>query len=67
MSKYFEEIDESKYSSYTLVPTNESKETKLPLNKTIEIPAMIIAVKAVFHESNKCYPHVFSDEYLYKF
>ena len=65
MSKYFEEIDESKY--WTLVPTNESKETKLPLSKTIEIPAMIIAVKAVFHENNKYYPHVFLDEYLYKF
>ena len=65
MSKYFEEIDESKY--WTLVPTNESKETKLPLSKTIEIPAMIIAVKAVFHENSKYYPHVFSDEYLYKF
>ena len=28
---------------------------ELPLNKTIEIPTMIIVVKAVFHENNKYY------------
>ena len=39
---------------------------ELLLNKTIEIPSMIIVVKAVFHENNKYYPQVFSDEYLYK-
>ena len=32
---------------------------ELPLNKTIEIHSMIIAVGAVFHESNKYYPQVF--------
>ena len=36
------------------------------LNKTIEIPSMIIVVRAVFHENNKYYPQVFLDEYLYK-
>ena len=29
------------------------------LNKTIEIPSMIIVVRAVFHENDKCY-HSFS-------
>ena len=38
----------------------------LPLNKTIEIPSMVIVVRAVFHENNKYYPHVFLDECLYK-
>ena len=40
---------------------------ELPLNKMIEIPSMIIVVRAVFHENDKCYPQVFSDECLYKF
>ena len=39
---------------------------ELPLNKTIEIPSMIIAVRAVFHENNKYYPQVFLGECLYK-
>ena len=39
---------------------------KLPLNKTIEITTMTIVVRAVFHENNKYYPQVFSDECLYK-
>ena len=39
---------------------------KLPLNKTIEIPSIIIAVGAIFLEKKKNYPHVFLDEYLYK-
>ena len=38
----------------------------LPLNKTLELRKMIIVVRSVFHEGNKCYPHVFLDEYLYK-
>ena len=29
---------------------------ELPLNKVIEIPTMIITVKAIFHENNKYYP-----------
>ena len=36
----------------------------LPLNKKIEIPIMTIAVRTVFHDNNKCYPHSFSDEFL---
>ena len=39
---------------------------ELPLNKTIEILSIIIVVRAVFHENNKCYPHVFLDECIYK-
>ena len=39
---------------------------ELPLNKMIEIPSMVIVVRAVFHENNKYYPQVFLDECLYK-
>ena len=39
---------------------------ELPLNKTIEIPSMIIIVRAVFHENNKYYQQVFLDECLYE-
>ena len=39
---------------------------ELPLNKIIEIPRVIIVVRAVFHENNKYYPQVFLDECLYK-
>ena len=38
----------------------------LPLSKTIEIPIVTIAIRAVFHENNKYYPEVFLDEFLYK-
>ena len=34
---------------------------ELFLNKTIEIPSIIIVVRAVFHENNKYYPQVFLD------
>ena len=39
---------------------------KLPLNKTIESPCMIIVVRAVFHENNKYYSQVFLDKCLHK-
>ena len=32
---------------------------KLPLNKTIEMPSMIIVVRAIFPENNKNYPQVY--------
>ena len=38
----------------------------LALNKTIEIPSMIIVVRAVFHENNKYYPQIFLEESLWK-
>ena len=38
---------------------------KLPLNRTIEIPVLVIVVRAIFYE-NKYYPQVFLDECLYK-
>ena len=38
---------------------------ELPLNKTIEIPVMIIVVTAIFYE-NKYYPHIFLNECLYE-
>ena len=43
-----------------------NSDDKLNLNKTIEIPSMIIVVRAVFHENNKYLPQVFLDECLYK-
>ena len=34
------------------------------LNKMMEIPTVTIVVRAVFHENDKYYPHVFLDECL---
>ena len=43
-----------------------SLDDKLPLKRTIEIPSMIIVVRAAFYENNRYYPLVFFDECLYK-
>ena len=43
-----------------------NSDDELHLNKAIEITSMIIAVRAVFHENNKFYLHVFSDQYLHE-
>ena len=43
-----------------------NSDEKLPLNKSIEIPSMIILVTAVFNENSKCYPQIFVDECLYR-
>ena len=43
-----------------------NSDDELPLNKTIEIPTITIAVRAVFHENNKYYSQVSFDECLYK-
>ena len=43
-----------------------NSDDELPLNKAIEITSMIITVRAVFHENNKFYLHVFSDQYLHE-
>ena len=45
---------------------NFNSDNKLPLNKTIKIPVMVIVVRAVFHENNKYYPQVFLDKCLYE-
>ena len=34
------------------IKTKLASENKLPLNKAIEIPVMVIAVTALFHENN---------------
>ena len=39
---------------------------ELPLNKRVEIPSMIIVVRAAFYENSKYYPQVFLDECLHK-
>ena len=41
-------------------------DNQLPLNKTIEIPVMVIVVRAISYQNNKYYPQVFLDECLYK-
>ena len=35
---------------------------KLPPSKAIEFPGMKIVVRAIFHENNKYYLHVFLDD-----
>ena len=47
---------------YMKIKFNSGEE--LLQNKTIEIPVMIIIVRAVFHESNKYYSNVFVHECL---
>ena len=49
---------------YIRIKSNSDDE--LSLNKTIEIPGMIIVVRTVFHENNKYNSQVFLDECLYK-
>ena len=41
-------------------------DNQLPLNKTIEIPVMVIVVRAISYQNNKYYPQFFLDECLYK-
>ena len=43
-----------------------NSDDEIPLNKTIEIPSMIIVFRAIFLENNKYYRQVFLDECLYK-
>ena len=43
-----------------------NSDDELPLSKTIEIPSIIIVVRAVFHENNKYYPQDFLGESLYE-
>ena len=43
-----------------------NSDDELPINKTIEIPSMIIVVWAIFYENYKYYPQVSLDECLYK-
>ena len=43
-----------------------NSDDELPLNKMIEIPTIVIVVRAVFHENNKYSPQVFLDECLHK-
>ena len=55
---YYDDYDE-KYMKIKFNPDDQ-----LPLNKTIEIPRMIIVVRAIFYENKKYYPQVFLDECL---
>ena len=59
-TKNSEDYDEN----YMKIKFNSDDE--LPLNKTIEIPIMIIVVGDSFHENKKYYSQVFLDECLYK-
>ena len=59
-TKNSEDYDEN----YMKIKFNSDDE--LPLNKTIEIPIMIIVARDSFHENKKYYSQVFLDECLYK-
>ena len=59
MTKNSDDYDEN----YIKIKFNS--DDKLPLNKMIKIPSMIIIVGAVFYENNKYYPQFFLDECLY--
>ena len=59
MTKNLDDYDEN----YIKIKFNS--DDKLPLNKMIKIPSMIIIVRAVFYEKNKYYPQFFLDECLY--
>ena len=50
INKHADDYDEK----YMKIKFNSDDE--LPLNKTIEIPSMIIVVRALFQENNKYYP-----------
>ena len=43
-----------------------NSDDNLPLNKTLNICNMIIAIRSVFQEDNKYYPQVLLDECLYE-
>ena len=43
-----------------------SSDDELSLNKTIEIPSMIMVVRAIFLENNRYYPQIFLDERYHK-
>ena len=47
------------------IKTKFNSDDKLPLNKTIEIPSMVIAVRATFLGNKKYYPQVLLDECFY--
>ena len=46
--------------------TKFNSDAVLPLNKAIEIPSMVIIIRAVFYENNKYYLQVFSQDAFYK-
>ena len=60
ITKYSHDYDEK------LMKIKFSSDDELPLNKAIETPIMTVVVRAVFHENNKYYLHVFLDECLHK-
>ena len=60
MTKHSDDVDKI----YMKIKFNSDDE--LLINKTIEIPTIIIVVRAIFLENNKYLPQVFLDECLYK-
>ena len=44
--------------------TKFSSDDDLPLNKILKLRMLTVIVKSLFEEDGKCYPQVFSDEYL---
>ena len=51
---------------WKIVKVEFNSDHELPLNQTIEIPTMKVAVRAVFHKNNKYYPQDSLDECSYK-
>ena len=41
-----------------------NSDNELPLNKTIEIPSIIVVVQAIFNENNKHISQIFLDKCL---
>ena len=53
------------YEKYITIKLDS--DDKLPLNKTTEIPVIVIVVvRAIFYENSKYYPQVFLNECLHK-
>ena len=42
-----------------------NSDDELALNKTIEIPSIVVVVRPGFYKNHKCYPQVFLEECLY--
>ena len=55
----------SNYYDEKYIKIKLDSDDRLSLNKTIEIPVMVIIVRDIFYKSNKYYPQVFLDERLY--
>ena len=49
-----------------LIKIKLDSDDKLPLNKTIEIPVMVIVLRVIFYGNSKYYPQDVLDKWAYK-